>query len=286
MAEKRIHVRVQRFKDRPHLVLQWLDPDTGRRKSKSAETADEKEAEDKRTDLEADLNNGRYREPSRLRWDRFREMFDEEYVAARRKHTRDNFEDTLDQFERLCRPRLLSQVTVRTISAYAAALRALDMPGGKKGMAPGTIKVRLQFLHTALAWAVEQELLAECPKFPVIKVPRKKPQPVPVESFERLLAKASDQQTRTFMLCGWLAGLRLAEVYLLEWEPTDKAPWLDLAGDRIVLPAEFVKADEDQWVPIDPVLREALQALPQQGRLRSTACRTASAGWRRRPASS
>jgi hypothetical protein len=57
---------VQRFPDREHLVLQWHDPETGRRKSKTAETADEKIAEDERADLEAALNNGRYKEPSRL----------------------------------------------------------------------------------------------------------------------------------------------------------------------------------------------------------------------------
>src|SRR5262249_35588950 len=33
-----------------------------------------------------------------------------------------------------------------------------------------------------------------------------------------------------------------------------------------VLPAELVKGSEDQWVPLDPVLREALLALPRQGR--------------------
>src|SRR5262249_35354697 len=48
MANQRVTVWVQRFRDRPTLMLQWIDPDTGRRKSKSAETADEKEAEQKR----------------------------------------------------------------------------------------------------------------------------------------------------------------------------------------------------------------------------------------------
>jgi integrase len=52
----------------------------------------------------------------------------------------------------------------------------------------------------------------------------------------------------------------------LEWEPTDKAPWLDLARDRIVLPAELVKAVEDQWVPLDAAFREILQALPRRGK--------------------
>jgi hypothetical protein len=66
MSEKRISVWVQQFKDRPTLMLRWIDPDTGRRKSRGAGTADEKEAEGKRVDLESDLNNRRYQETSRV----------------------------------------------------------------------------------------------------------------------------------------------------------------------------------------------------------------------------
>src|SRR5262249_51859412 len=36
--------------------------------------------------------------------------------------------------------------------------------------------------------------------------------------------------------------------------------------DRIVLPAAIVKGKSDQWVPLDPVLREALEALPRHGK--------------------
>jgi integrase len=104
------------------------------------------------------------------------------------------------------------------------------------------------------------------PKFPKVKVPDRKPQPVALESFERLLAKAPDDNMRAYLLTGWLAGLRLNEAYLLEWDPTETAPWVDFARNRIVLPAGFVKALRDQWVPLDPVLKEALLALPRQGK--------------------
>src|SRR5262249_10468557 len=116
------------------------------------------------------------------------------------------------------------------------------------------------------SWAKEQKLIPAVPKFPAVKVPRKKPQPVAAEAFERLLAKAPDPHMRAFLLCGWLAGLRLNEALALEWEHADAAPWLDLARDRIWLPAGFVKAVEDQWLPLDAQLREALEALPRQGR--------------------
>jgi integrase len=265
MGEKRITVWVQRFKDRPHLMLQWIDPDTGKRKSKSAETADEGEAEQARADLEYELNHGKYQEASRMSWERFRELFEAEYVAGCKPKTRRRFQTTLDLFEELCHPTKLRALTERAVSGFVAAMRQ-KKTWGRSGMMASTIKVNLQFLRTALAWAVEQKLLPACPKFPSIKVPKKRPQPIPAESFERLVAKAPDDNMRAFLLTGWLAGLRLAEALCMEWEPAEKAPYLDLARDRIILPAEFVKSVEDQWLPLDPLLRRVLEGLPRQGR--------------------
>src|SRR5262249_49859666 len=155
--------------------------------------------------------------------------------------------------------------TERTVSAFAAGLRKLPGYGGGT-MQASSIKVRLQFLHTALQWAADQKFIPACPGFPTIKVPKKKPLPVPTETFERLLAKAADAQMRAFLLCGWLAGLRLNEALSLEWKETDRAPYLDPENDRIIFPAAVVKADEDQWVPLDQELWKALDALPRVGR--------------------
>src|SRR4051794_29382277 len=150
MAEKRVNVWVQRFKDRPTLVLQWLDPETGRRKSKSAGTVDEKEAETARSDLEYELNHGRHQEASRMTWARFRELFEAEFVATRRPDTRRNYRVTMDLFEKICGPRQLRSITERTVSAFAAGLRVNTSRINKEGTQPSTVKVRLQFLRTAL----------------------------------------------------------------------------------------------------------------------------------------
>jgi integrase len=265
MADKRINVWVQHFKDRSHLVLQWIDPDTGRRKSKSARTADPEEAEDRRVDLEADLNAGRYAEASRMTWKGFRELFEDQYAAGLREGTQKVYRNVFNLFERLCHPQRLRSITEQTVSAFAAGLRKERGTGGGT-MQASSIKTRLQFLHTALQWAADQGLLPRCPKFPSVKVPKKKPQPVAAEAFERLAAKAPDDNMRVFLMAGWLAGLRLGEALELEWEETQGAPYLDFGRQRIVLPAEFVKAVEDQWLPLDPQLAEALQALPRQGR--------------------
>jgi integrase len=248
-------------------MLQWHDPVTGKRKSQTAGTCNPLEAEKARADLEYELNHGLHKQASCMSWERFRELFEAEHVAARRQNTRENYQAMFDGFERLCRPASLKAVTGRLVSQYAAALR--QEPGraaGSKGQAPATVRQRLQLLKTALAWAVEQKLLPELPRFPAVKVPKRRPQPVAVEAFERLLEKAPDANLRAYLLAGWLGGLRLAEAAALEWEQSAEAPWLDLARDRIVFPADAVKAGEDQWVPLDPALKAALLALPRRGR--------------------
>jgi integrase len=267
MADKRITVWVQRFTDRSTLMLQWTDPDTGKRRSESAKTDDPQIAEDRRADKEYELNHGLHQESSRMTWERFRELFATEFVAARRENTRRNYRVTMDLFEQVCNPKSLRTINERTISAFAAGLRKLPGYRRDETMKASTIKVRLQFLHTVLQWAADQKLIPACPKFPTVKLSKKKPQPVPSESFERLLDKAvDDSYMRAFLLCGWLAGLRLNEALALEWKETDKAPYLDPANDRIMFPAEVVKGDEDQWVPLDPELWAALDALPRHGR--------------------
>jgi integrase len=265
--ERQVVVWIQHCSDRPYLDLRWHDPVTGRPRRKSAGTCDPPEAERRRANLEYELNHGLHKEASGMSWGRFRELFEAEYVAGCRPNTRHNFAATLERFEKICQPGRLRSIDERTVSAFAAGLR--KEPGRKRGgegMMPSTIRVRLQYLHAALNWAVRQKLLPAVPSFPAVKVPRKDPQPVPVEAFERMLDKAPDANLRAYLLTGWLAGLRLTEAYQLEWEPTEQAPYLDLSRNRIILPAEYVKADRDQWLPLDPQLRQVLEALPRQGK--------------------
>src|SRR5690242_6598956 len=104
MSEKRIDVWVQQFKDRNNLMLQWIDPATNKRRSISAGTNDHKVAETKRAEKEYELNHGMHKEASRMSWERFRELFEAEYVSGQRLNTRLGYQATFDLFERLCPP--------------------------------------------------------------------------------------------------------------------------------------------------------------------------------------
>ena len=267
--KQRIKVWVQRLPDRDNLVLQWTDPVTGKRKTRSAGTTDEVKAENMRGDLEADLNHGRV--PSGgvastgpLTWTAFRKMYEAEHLPATRPRSREGILTALDHFERIVQPTTLADVSERTLSAFVAGLR--QDPGQRAGETkkPGSVKVQATFVHTALLWAVAQKLLPYAPALPALPVPKKVPQPVPTDAWERLLLEAGeDTQMRAYLLCGWLAGLRLREAYSLRRHETEGEPWVDWTGQRIVLPAESVKGGADQELPLDPRLAAVLKELPQ-----------------------
>src|SRR5215468_9622197 len=97
--KKRVVVWVQLFGDRDYLMLQWHDPVTGKRKSKSAGTCNPLEAEKKRADLEYELNHGLHHEPVKVSWQRFRDVFEAEYLPGVRPKTQQLYRRVLDQFE-------------------------------------------------------------------------------------------------------------------------------------------------------------------------------------------
>ncbi len=263
--QDRVHVWVQHFRDRGNLVLQWFDPDTGVRKSKSAETSDPEAAERRRADHEYELNHGQFQPPSRMDWDRFRELFEAEHLGGLRAKSQEKYRTVLDVFEEIAQPKKLKGVDERRISAFVAGMRERKRPKNKTGLAPMTIRNYLVSLKTALAWAVGQKLLPRLPRFPTIKAPKKKPQPVSAAEYEKLLGSAPDEQWRAYLMCGWWGGLRLNEAFELRREKSDEQPWLDLSGNRIVLPAVFAKSAVDQSVPLHNTLKMALENVPNDG---------------------
>jgi integrase len=264
-SNTRVHVWVQEFAGRKYLQLQWHDPHTGERKTRTTGTADPKLAENQRADLESALNHGLYGVNSPITWDPFRERVEDEYLVHKRPRTRDAFTDVFTVFEAVCGPKKLRDVTERTVSRFVAGMCKRALPGGKVGLSVNSQKSYLIRLRTALGWAVKQKFLTAVPAFPELRAPKKKPQPVPAEAFDRLLEKAPDDHWRAYLLCGWWAGLRLSEILHLRRAPSEAWPYLDFANNRVVLPAEFAKSVEDQAVPLHPVLREALEGLPDTG---------------------
>jgi integrase len=259
---KRLVVWVQHFADRPHLVLQWHDPITGKRKSRSAGTCNPLEAEKRRADLEYELNHGLHQEPSKMPWGTFRELYEEEKLASAREATRKKAGYVFDAFEELAHPRTLGVITERTLSKYVVALR-------EKGFRPATIQGHLAYLRAALRWAADQKLIPTAPKVTMPRVPKKWIiRKIGAEEFERLLAVAPDDCWAAFLQTAWYTGMRRNEMLDLHWNGDAGTPWVDFGQNRIWIPAAYNKSDADQWLPLHPELAEILKARRRErGRL-------------------
>src|SRR5262249_17883669 len=249
---ERIKVWIQKRNDRAMLALEWADPETGLRKSRSAKTADPEEAERRRADLEYELNHGLAKEPSRMPWETFCDYYRDEKLAGNREATRKKADYVLDSFQELARPKTLGTVTERTLSRYASALREL-------GRSPATIQAHLAYLRAALRWAADQRFIPVAPKVVMPKVPKKRNiRKISSEELERLMMKAPDEPWRAFIATAWYTGMRRNEMLDMTWDKLD-APHVDRKENRVWIPAAYNKSDEDQWVPLHPQLRESLE---------------------------
>jgi integrase len=216
-----------------------------------------------RADMEYELNHGLHAHAENLSWETFRERFWDEHVLGLRESTWLGYKTALNVFEQEMRPTQVQKITTQTMSVFASRLRRRVMPraGGRVGCQPSTIWNYLVILKKMFSWGFEQSLVSKVPNIPQIKVPKRRPQPIPEEHFAKLL-DAADPLMKAYLLCGWWAGLRLNEARELRRAANLHFPYLDLAGNQIIFPAMFAKSVEDQWVPLHPVLRAALEALP------------------------
>ena len=291
---ERVKVTVVEFGDRKHYMMQWRDPVTSRKKSRSTKVERggakaRREAERVAAKFEAELREGRYHEPLRTTWAEFRERYEAEKLPSLAKRTADRVGTVFNWVERVVKPARLADLTESRLSHLQAEMR-------KGGLAEATIKSHLAHLAAALGWAHRLGML---PKLPRIEKPKRaraskvmKGRPITGEEFERMLAKVPNvvlakrkpgDKERTpeqaerdraviaswkhYLKGLWLSGLRLAESMELWWDRDDKL-CVDLSGEHPMLriPAELEKGNQDRLLPMAPEFAEFLLATPEADR--------------------
>jgi integrase len=283
MRDRSITVWVNRFPDRTTFQLQWNDPVTGRRKTKSSgvvdtgRARDRRDAEAKARELEELLRRGIAAIPSELSWESFRERYETEHAAGLARETMAKIGTVCNLIEEHVRPRRLFDVTDERISRLVAILR-------DKKKSESTIKSYLGQLKAMLRWAVNQKLLPACPTIPSIRRAKKsggaapmKGRPITGEEFERMLAtvplvvgEKTAPEWRRYLRGLWVSGLRLTESLELYWDREDKLhPILPKPGKGLpvlrVL-AELEKGHADRILPIAPEFAMLLVETPERER--------------------
>lgn len=256
IPERRVTVWIQKRSNTPMLQLEWLDPETGKRKAKSSGTTDPTVAEKLRADKEYELNHGLHAEPSKMRWSDFRDRYESEKVGAER--TLAKVGHVLDGFESICKPGTIGQVNERMISKYSTALRA-------KGHSPSTIAGYLAYIKAALNWAAEQRILHAAPSVVVPKIPKgvsrskiRAAARITDADFLRLIDHAPTAGWRLLISFAWHCGLRRCEAMNVCGQD------IDLDEHTLRIPANKA-GDEDATAIIPPVLDAMLRELYSDG---------------------
>lgn len=260
---------------RKFLALQYLDPVTGKRVTKSSKTSSRKEAEKRAVEWQTELKNGLYKSPSKLTWTEFRERYEREYLGTEVKpHSESRVNSTLNVIERLMSPKRLQQITAAWVTQFR--LKAGN------GRSVATVNLHLRNLKAALNWAKREGLVSEVPE---IKQTGKKKQgpkrmkgrPITAEEFDRLIEQvpnlsaigekwAADWQR--FLRGLWWSGLRISEAMSLTWDQWGDGIRIQVTDGYVFLliSAEDEKGGKDRIYPAAPEFEEMLLAVSEPNR--------------------
>lgn len=266
-----IKVLVTKREGRRFWMAYYIDPISGKQKFRSTKTTNKRDADKFAGKWEDELRSGRFKAPSKITWEEFRDRFFDEHCPGLSDFTTAQYNVAFNKFERFTEIRLLRDANAETISTFQAKLREI-------GNSENTIASNLKHLKAALQWATDMELLSERPK---VKMPKRvkgasmmKGRPITLEELERMIAKipavvgkADPAQWERLLWGFWYSGLRLGEGIDLFWGGNRGiVVRMDMRRPMMMIPESSDKSHKSRLLPITPDFAAYLETIPEQER--------------------
>ena len=130
-----VKVKIVEFGDRKHYQMQYRDPMTGRKKTRSTriQRTGRKKERDAAVGVaatwEAELREGRYNEPSKAIWQDFREKYEAEVLSGMAEATAVKVCGVFNAVERILNPTLMRELTSDRMSYLQSKLRSEEIDG-------------------------------------------------------------------------------------------------------------------------------------------------------------
>ena len=201
-------------------------------------------------------------------WSDFRQEYEDKILAGLAAATGVIYRRALDHFETHCGPKLVGNITTKTIDGYIAARRKERGRNPDSQTSPATINNELRTLKRVLNVACRWKYLREQPSIEFVKEPKLNPTFVSSEEFTTIYAACSVATYptgvhytpaawwRAFLLFQYMTGWRMSEPLELLRED------LDLETGYAVTRAKDNKAGKEARIPLHPVVVEHLKAIP------------------------
>jgi len=261
-----IKVSVFKREGRKFYEAQWVDPVTGKKKTRSTKKKKKRDAVMVAGKIEAELREGRFKQNQKIGWSDFRERFEDEKLSSLADKSVDIYVTSLNAVERIINPKKLQALDSQQISRFQSRLR-------KEDASEATIHCYLRHLKSALRWAKRQNLIAAVPE---IEMPKRakgmKGRAITTEEFERMLEKVplvvgnDAAESWRYLLNGlWWSGLRIGEALDLHWTD-DELLCVDFAGRRPMfrIQPEGQKSNRFEILPMAPHFAKFLMETPDK----------------------
>jgi len=277
--ENEIKVYVCEYPDRKALVMMYVDPITGKRKTRSAKTSNRKEADKFAAQWESALREGRYASPSKTTWEEFRRRYESEVMSGLSKRSLDKCGQFFDKIERVLAPKRAADITAERLSWFAADMRKDRKVGGETipGLAEPTIKSYFAQLKAALRWGERVGIIVKAPQFPKLhraNADAAKGRAISGEEFDRMIEAAAKivggeraAEWQRLLRGLWLSGFRVSESLALSWDE-GAGIIVDIAGRNPVahIVASAQKSHRTETIPLAPEFGQQLAEVPVEDR--------------------
>jgi integrase len=268
-----IRVSLIKRSGRRCLEARWIDPLTGKKRTRSTGHTIRRNAERAAALLEEQLNRGGLPSEPRLTWAELRRAYQTEVFPALAPKSRRKTIGSLDRFDAEIGPQFVAAITTDVVRQFRRRLQQTDDEG--RGLSLFTVRGHLAELRKVLRWAHRQGLLASVPH---VEFPRctggMKGRPVTTEEFERLLAavpavvgEAAAASWQHLLRGLWLSGLRLGEALALHWTDPRQIT-IEWSGrfPQLRIQAEAQKSRKFQLLPLVDDFAAFLQETPAEAR--------------------
>lgn len=257
---KFVTVSVMRRARSQNWLAYWSDPSTGRKRTRSLKTTDERTAIRMSQRIQTAINSGESIDEGPT-WENAVEAFKDDTFPSLSPASRADTLTTIKFLNVFVRPKSLAALNESAISNFAAQLRSTEIRGKLRSEA--TIRRYLAQVKRMLRWFHDAGYINRVPRIRMPPATGAKGRPLTDAEFQAmknavpLVVGLNTERVRSWteLLEGlWLSGLRLGEALRLTWDNPFSIR-VDLDGHQrpmLIFPGAFQKNRQDQIVPITP----------------------------------